>query len=70
MESTNLPSAVFFCIAAHYVFNLAYHKKTTDFWQFIEEWMVENQHIGEIQDTNQATRITRMFKQIYSAQPN
>ena len=37
MESSNVVAAVFFCIAAHYIFNLTYHRKTGDFWPFIQE---------------------------------
>ena len=27
----------FFCVAAHYIFNLTYHRKTGDVWLFIQE---------------------------------
>ena len=37
MESSNIVAAVFFCIAGHYIFNLTYHRKTGDFWLFIQE---------------------------------
>ena len=37
MESTNIVAAIFFCIAAHYIFNLSYHPKTGDVWLFIQE---------------------------------
>ena len=29
--------AAVFCIAGHYIFNLTYHRKTGDFWLFIQE---------------------------------
>ena len=37
LETNCLMSAVFGCVAAHYIFNLAYHEKTGDFWKFIQE---------------------------------
>ena len=37
MESSNVVSAVFLCIAAHYIFNLSYHRKSGDVWLFIQE---------------------------------
>ena len=37
MESCNIVSAIFLCLAAHYVFNLQYHRKTGDIWTFIQE---------------------------------
>lgn len=40
-ESHNIITATFSCIAAHYVFNLSYHKKTGDFWVFIQEKILQ-----------------------------
>ena len=37
LETNNCLSAVFACIAAHYIFNLHYDKKCCEFWQFIQE---------------------------------
>lgn len=37
METTNIVSAVFFCLAAHYIFNLTYHRKSGDVWLFVQE---------------------------------
>lgn len=41
LESHNIITAIFSCIAAHYVFNLSYHKKTGDFWVFIQEKILQ-----------------------------
>lgn len=37
MESSNLISAIFLCLAAHYIFNIQYHPKAKDVWEFIQE---------------------------------
>lgn len=37
METSNIVSAVFLCIAAHYIFNLSYHRRTGDVWLFVQE---------------------------------
>ena len=37
METNNLLSAVFGCLAAYFIFNLSYHPKTGDFWVFVQE---------------------------------
>ena len=37
MESSNLVSALFLCLAAHYIFNIQYHPKAKDVWEFIQE---------------------------------
>ena len=37
IESTNIITAIFFCVAAHYIFNLSYHRKSGDMWLFIQE---------------------------------
>ncbi len=37
METSTIMSAIFFCIAAHYIFNLSYHPKAGDVWVFIQE---------------------------------
>ena len=37
IESSNLMAAIFFTIAAHYIFNLSYHRKAGDLWLFIQE---------------------------------
>lgn len=29
--------AIFLCLAAHYVFNIEYHPKAKDVWEFIQE---------------------------------
>ncbi len=36
MESSNLVSALFLCLAAHYIFNIQYHPKAKDVWEFIQ----------------------------------
>ena len=40
METSNLVSTIFFCLAAHYIFNLTYHRKTGNVWVFIQEKIV------------------------------
>ena len=37
METSTLISSIFFAIAAHYIFNLTYHRKSGDVWVFIQE---------------------------------
>jgi len=37
MESADLSMALFLLLAAHYVFNLSYHSKTTDLMKFLQE---------------------------------
>ena len=37
METMSLTNAVFFCLAAHYIFNLKYHPKTGDVFLFLPE---------------------------------
>ena len=37
LESSNLPTAIFLCLTAHFIFNLNYHRKTCEFWFFIQE---------------------------------
>ena len=37
LESSNLTSAIFLCLAAHYIFNVQYHPKSKDVWEFIQE---------------------------------
>ena len=37
LESGSLSAAIFYCVAAHFVFNLNYHKKSGDVWVFIQE---------------------------------
>ena len=37
LESSNLVSAIFLALAAHYVVNLQYHVKTGDMWLFLQE---------------------------------
>ena len=32
LETDSLTTAVFGCVAAHYIFNIAYHEETGDFW--------------------------------------
>ena len=36
LEMSTIVTSVFFCIAAHYIFNLSYHTKTGDVWVFIQ----------------------------------
>ena len=36
LETSNIVASIF-CVAAHYIFNLAYHAKTGDVWVFIQE---------------------------------
>ncbi len=37
IETSNIVAAIFFCVAAHYVFNLTYHRKSGDVWLFVQE---------------------------------
>ena len=37
LESANISTALYLCLGAHYIFNLKYHKKAIDVWQFIQE---------------------------------
>ena len=41
LETHSFTSAVFAVIAAYYVFNLSYHNKCTDFWTFIQEYVLD-----------------------------
>ena len=41
LETSNLIAAVFYCVAAHYIYNLSYHKKAGDFWIFAQEKMLQ-----------------------------
>ena len=41
LETSNLPSAVFLCIVAHYIFNLSYHRKVVDVFLFLQEKVAE-----------------------------
>lgn len=36
LESGNLVAAIFYCLAAHYIFNLIY-QKSGDVWLFVQE---------------------------------
>ena len=40
MECTDMPSALFFLIASHYVFNLSYHSKVFEVLRFVQEKIV------------------------------
>lgn len=40
METSTLVSSIFFAIAAQYIFNLTYHRKSGDVWIFIQEKVV------------------------------
>lgn len=37
MECTDLSMALFLLLAAHYIFNLSYHTKTTELMKFLQE---------------------------------
>lgn len=41
LETNNLVTAVYACLAAHYIFNLSYHPKSGDFWVFIQERVLD-----------------------------
>ena len=41
MESSALSSAIFLCVAAHYIFNLSYHPKIGEIWLFVQEKIME-----------------------------
>ena len=41
LESGNLVAALFYCFAAHYIFNLTYHKKSGDVWLFLQERVLQ-----------------------------
>lgn len=36
LESSNILTAVFSCLASHYIFNLSYQRRSGDFWVFIQ----------------------------------
>lgn len=40
LECHSISLAIFYCVAAHYVFNLSYHQKTGDVWLFIQEKVI------------------------------
>ena len=46
MESSTLVSAVFLCIAVHYILNLSYHRKSGDAWLFIQEKILHLQSMA------------------------
>ena len=37
LESSNVLASIFFCVIAHYIFNLTYHRKTGEVWSFVQE---------------------------------
>ena len=37
IETSTIVAAIFFCLSAHYIFNLSYHTKTGDVWVFVQE---------------------------------
>ena len=37
LECNNIMTALFLLLASHYVFNLSYHPKATDFFLFLQE---------------------------------
>ena len=37
LECSTLIAALFYCMAAHYIFNLSYHLKSKEFWTFIQQ---------------------------------
>ena len=37
LECSTLIAALFYCMAAHYIFNLSYHPKSKEFWTFIQQ---------------------------------
>lgn len=37
IESSSIIATIFFCVAAYYIFNLTYHRKTGDVFLFIQE---------------------------------
>ena len=41
METMNLTTAIFLCLAAHYIFNLSYHAKTGDVFLFLQDKVLE-----------------------------
>lgn len=41
LETANLPSAVYYLLVAHYIFNLSYHKKVVDTLLFLQEKVAE-----------------------------
>ena len=36
LETSTLTSSLFFCMSAYYIFNLAYHPKIKDLWEFFQ----------------------------------
>ena len=45
LKSVNLPTAVYLCVAAHYIFNLTFHKNAKDIVHFLLEmiWLKDIQ---------------------------
>ena len=68
LESPSIVSAIFFCIAAHYVFNLSYHSKTSDIWLFIQERIMKipskTRRTANPSSTAHGSGISRMYEEM------
>ena len=65
LETSNIVASIFFCVAAHYIFNLAYHAKTGDVWVFIQEVLGIPSKAGVKRHPSNLThfsRISRMYE--------
>lgn len=69
MESSNIVSAIYFCLAAHYVLNISYHRKTGDVWLFIQEKILSlPSKAGKKQNPSSVSHfggITQMYNVMY-----
>lgn len=64
METSNILSAIYFCLGAHYILNLSYHRKTGDVWLFVQEKILGL--AGKKQNPSSVSHfggITRMYHQ-------
>ncbi len=72
LEANNFTSAIFAAIAAHYVFNLSYHKKCNDFWVFFQENVLNLPAKGKKSPSSSVhfSGIKRCFNEFYPAEPS
>ena len=67
MESSNLISAIFLCLAAHYIFNIEYHTKAKDVWEFLQENVLKVSSKGhKKRNATSTTGIIRMHSSSYA----
>ena len=72
MESSNIFSAVYYVIAAHYIFNLSYHSKANFVLLFLQEKILGLQSPSVKRTLSISTHFTGITrsKQIQSEQPD